>query len=124
MEIMLRVIEKHLKDNVVIGSQPMRGTFCLTNSISFHGKVTHRVVQRKPFDVMPGTELDKNNAVGEQSAGRSGYRVIVNGYIRLHPVTSRAPQGFILGPDLFNIFINDLNVGLECVLSKFADDAK
>ena len=54
----------------------------------------------------------------------SSSRVVLNGYMSdWLPVLSGVPQGSVLGPILFIVYINNLDVNLNSYVLKFADDA-
>ena len=87
---------------------------------------------RKAFDtVNHGILIDKLKAVGVSStdwfssylSGRSQC-IEVNGVAsEFLPITCGVPQDSILGPLLFLLYINDMNISTNCELSLYADDS-
>lgn len=124
----------------------LKGRSCLTNLMEFFDLVTEKLDNgeeldliyldfAKAFDKVPflrllkklevhGIRGDLLNWVKTWLSNRR-QRVGVDGeYSGWAEVCSGVPQGSVLGPILFLIYINDIDLGLISKISKFADDSK
>ena len=147
--IIVDCVSEHLESNSLLRSSQhgfRRQRSCLTNLVEFFHFVfsehdRDKAVDviyldfQKAFDKVPHHRLlRKVRALGIDGAvarwienwlDDRRQRVVVHGSVsEWVPVISGVPQGSVLGPLLFIIYVNDMDGDMAARISKFADDTK
>ena len=142
---------KDLEDRNVLTDRQFgfrSGRSCTSNLLAFYSRVIDEVQERdgwvdgvyldlkKAFDTVPHKRLlwkiARYGGVGgkllkwmeDYLKDREMRTVIRNKSSPWLKVTSGVPQGSVLGPVMFGVYVNDMVEGIDSYMNLFADDAK